>query len=53
MADDKYTEADLVLADITCLVTQSEKPATYTELGELLWKAFDLGKKYRDVGGGK
>lgn len=51
MSDDGYDEADLVLADITCLVTQSEKPTTYTELGELLWKAFNLGKKYRDVGG--
>lgn len=44
-------EPKLILADQCTLVMQSDLPKTHTELGKLLWTAFNLGKLYRDKGG--
>lgn len=41
----------MVLIELSRLCCHSELPKTYTELSHLLWKAFDLGKEYRDKGG--
>jgi len=43
--------ARLVLFEQAQLCCNSEMPKNYIELNDILWKAFDLGKQYRDKGG--
>lgn len=40
-----------VLIEMSRLCMHSELPNLYSELNDLLWKAFNLGKEYRDKGG--
>ena len=45
------SEAEMTMASFASLVTQSPLPESFGELGDLLWKAFNFGKQYRDFGG--
>jgi hypothetical protein len=40
-----------VLIEQARLCCHVELPKTLIEMDRLLWKAFDLGKQYRDAGG--
>ena len=41
----------LVLVELSRMCMRSDLPRSFSELNALLWRAFDLGKEYRDKGG--
>lgn len=43
--------AKQILVEQASLTMQPKLPESFLEFGDLLWKAFEFGKKYRDAGG--
>ena len=41
----------LVLIELSRMCMHSDLPRSFSELNSLIWRAFDLGKEYRDKGG--
>ena len=50
-SNDSLSPSGLVLIEQARLCCHFEMPKSRIEIDRLLWKAFDLGKKYRDAGG--
>ena len=51
LSNDLLSPSGLVLVEQARLCCHFEIPKSLIEIDRLLWKAFDLGKKYRDAGG--
>ena len=51
LSNDSLSPSGLVLVEQARLCCHFEVPKSLIEIDRLLWKAFDLGKKYRDAGG--
>ncbi len=57
MADEKLRDGALpdsalkILVDHASAVVTADKPETFTQLGELLWGAFNRGRRYEQLGG--
>ena len=51
LSNDSLSPSDMVLIEQARLCCHVEVPKSLVELDRLLWRAFDLGKKYRDAGG--
>jgi len=47
--ESKLDLADLILVEQARLCCNVEMPKNLVELNRLLWKAFDLGKQFRDA----
>ena len=45
------SEPEKILIQQGHLCMQSPLPVSFTDLNDLLWTAFKLGKQYRDAGG--
>ena len=50
-SNDSLSPSGLILIEQARLCCHFEVPKSLVEIDRLLWKAFDLGKKYRDAGG--
>jgi hypothetical protein len=50
-SNDGLSPSNLVLIEQARLCCHVELPKSFSEMNTLLWKAFNLGKEYRDKGG--
>ena len=50
-SNDLLSPSGLILIEQARLCCHFEVPKSLVEIDRLLWKAFNLGKKYRDAGG--